>query len=69
MTIDEKKQHFLNCIKDCVGNLFYYDRKEDETLNVSELNELIDSGDITLEEIVNVFSIVISTNFHNIKIK
>lgn len=62
-----KKEEFLNAIEDAVADLFYYDRKDDEDLNLKDLNKLLESGEITLEEIVKTFENEIIKNFPYLK--
>lgn len=50
-----KKEIAISVIEDLVINLFYYDRKEDEELEVGDLEDLIESGDLTVDQIVETF--------------
>lgn len=49
------KQTILNTISDLVSAFVYYDRKEDETLSMEQLNEAVESGIITIDEMVAEF--------------
>jgi len=40
---------------DLAGRFLYYDRKEDSEFPVGSIEEAIDSGEVTLDEIVEVF--------------
>lgn len=51
-----KKQHALDLIQDLIADYLYYDRKEDEDLNRADLNHLIESGELKLEEVVAEFT-------------
>lgn len=42
-------------ICDLVSDFLYYDRKEDEELPVGAIEELIENGDISVDEIVGIF--------------
>lgn len=42
-------------IKDAVGDLLYYDRKEDEHLPLGVIEGLVKNGQITIDEMVEVF--------------
>lgn len=55
--IEEKttKQKVLDRVSDLVTSFVYYDRKEDEELDVDQLNEAIESGEVTVNEIVEKF--------------
>lgn len=39
-----KRELFLSLIDDCVSDLIYYDRKEDEDLSIEDVEEIIDDG-------------------------
>lgn len=45
-----------NTILDSVTDLLYYDRKEDESLPLGAIEEMIRSGKVTADEIVEVYS-------------
>ena len=51
----EKKQIVLDNIGDLVSNLLYYDRKEDEDLRVGVIEDLVERGDLTIDEMVAKF--------------
>jgi hypothetical protein len=51
----------INTVKDLCSNFLYYDRKEDEELSAEDLQNAINSGEITIEEIVAEFE----TNLRN----
>jgi hypothetical protein len=42
-------------IQDMVGDLLYYDRKEDEELPVGKIEEIIKAEEISVDEIVEAF--------------
>jgi len=50
------KQSILNTVSDCVSDLMYYDRKEDEELPRGAIEQAIKDGIITKDEIIAVFS-------------
>lgn len=50
-------------IEDLVSNFLYYDRKEDEDLSVEQLNSAIKSGEITLDEIADIFKSELQRRF------
>lgn len=50
-----KKQKFLAMIGDSVSDLLYYDRKECKTFSPGDIENLIKSGEITVEEMVSEF--------------
>jgi len=49
------KQIILNTITDLCSNFLYYDRKEDEDLSVEDLEEAVENGTITIDEMVEEF--------------
>ena len=55
MSIELKKQLILGTISDCAKDFAYYDRKNDEELSTSEIEEAILTGVITLNEIAEAF--------------
>lgn len=50
-----KRDLVFDTIDDLVSNFLYYDRKEDEELNVEEINLIFQSGAVTIEEAVDYF--------------
>lgn len=50
-----RKEIIIASVKDLVTNLVYYDRKEDEDLPVGAIELAIDEGEITIDEIVEIF--------------
>lgn len=53
--MENKKKIILANVEDLVSDLLYYDRKESENLKVGEIQEQIDAGNITVEEIIDCF--------------
>ena len=51
-----RKQIIINTIKDLVGGLLYYDRKEDEDLPRGAIEDALLEEEITIDEIVQCFS-------------
>jgi hypothetical protein len=49
------KQIILDTIADLVGEFVYYGRKEDEQLSMDQLNKAVESGVITVDEMVAEF--------------
>ena len=52
-----RRQIILDKIEDMVLCFQYYDRKEDETLQMNDVELAIEAGEITISEIVQHFSI------------
>lgn len=50
------RQDVLKRVKDLVGALMYYDRKEDETLPRGSIEKLVEKGEICAQEIIDEFS-------------
>lgn len=57
------KQDVLNTISDLVSGFLYYDRKEDETLPRGAIEALVESGKITVDEIVGAFRSGVEEHF------
>lgn len=55
-----KRQKILDTASDLMADFLYYDRKEDDELPVGSIEEAIDGGVVTKEELLNVFSEVLS---------
>ena len=49
------KKLLADTISDAVKNLLYYDRKEDEKLPIGAIEEMIESGEVSIDSIVDVF--------------
>lgn len=49
------KEKILDTVEDLVCNFLYYDRKQDEELPMSVIEESIANGVITVDEIVAKF--------------
>lgn len=59
------KQKILNTISDLCSDFLYYDRKEDEKLSADQLNEAVDSGEITIDEMVAEFRKHLENTFND----
>ncbi len=60
----EKKEKFLDSVEDCVSDLCYYNRKNDEELSISDVKQLLESGAVTMEEIFERFKKTLKENFN-----
>lgn len=49
------KRKILNKIEDLCSDFLYYDRKGDEELSMDQLNKAVESGEITIDEMVAKF--------------
>jgi len=49
-------------IKDLVADFLYYDRKEDESLPMGEIEKEIENGNLSVSDIVNVFECELKKN-------
>jgi len=49
-----RREHIEANLDDMIADLFYYDRKEDETLPVGAIEEAVKAGEITAEEITEI---------------
>lgn len=54
-----RRQKILNVADDLMSDFLYYDRKEDEDLPRGAIEEAIRNGEITCDEIVEVFAAAI----------
>jgi hypothetical protein len=52
-----------NIIDDLAVDFVYYDRKDDEVIPVAELNRLIISGELTVDDVVDQFRAALSETF------
>lgn len=57
------KQIILDKISDLCSDFLYYDRKNDADLSIEQLNEAVDKGIITIDEMVNEFRKHFSNTF------
>jgi len=51
-----KLEHLINRLSDSVGDLLYDDRKEDEDLPLGAFEAVVLAGEITVQEIVNIWA-------------
>lgn len=59
------KEIILNTISDLCSNFLYYDRKEDEELSIEQLEDAVESGEITIDEMVEKFRENLENTFIN----
>lgn len=59
----EKKAILLACVCDGVGEVLYYDRKGDKELTVGDVKFLIESGRVTIAEMLAEFERAVRENF------
>lgn len=50
-----RKEKILGLVSDAVSDLMYYDRKEDDDLPRGSIQEAIENGEITVDEMVRAF--------------
>jgi hypothetical protein len=50
-----RKDKILDKIENLVGNFLFYNRKEDGELPIGEIERAVESGEITIDEMVNKF--------------
>ena len=60
------KQNIIDTITDLSSYFLYYDRKEDETLSVNQLNEAVKNKVITIDEMVNEFRTNLENTFKDL---
>ncbi len=51
-----RRERIINILSDSIINLLYYDRKEDEGLPCGGIEEAIKAGEITVEEMIQIWS-------------
>lgn len=51
----DTKELILATVDDLVADFLYYGRKNDEELSVEQLGSALDSGDVTIVELVDRF--------------
>ena len=49
------KEQILGIVRDLATGFVYYDRKEDEDLSMDQLNEAVESGGMTVDDMVAEF--------------
>lgn len=54
------KDKIINAIDDLVADFLYYDRKEDDDLPNGAIESAIERGEITVDEIVDHFRMVVT---------
>jgi hypothetical protein len=57
------RKKILDTISDLCSDFLYYDRKGDSDLTMEELNEAVNSGEITIDEMVMEFRKHLENNF------
>jgi len=60
----EMKKRILGTIEDLCSNFLYYDRKEDEDLSPKDLREAVETGIITIDEMVAEFRKHLTNSFY-----
>ncbi len=55
-----RKDRLFMTMDTMVSNLYYYDRKEDDDLPVGSIEEMIELGEVTVDEMVEQFRKLIS---------
>jgi len=50
-----RKECIIDSVKDLVWSLLWDDRKEDECLQRGQIEEAIETKEISIEEVVNIF--------------
>ena len=57
------KENILNTIDDLCAKFLFYDRKEDETLSMERLNQAVMNGEITVDDMVDEFRIILEATY------
>ncbi len=60
--METRRDLILTVVADLVANFLYYDRKEDEDLQVGQIEEAVKAGEVTVDEIISIFKQVLENN-------
>lgn len=60
-TVAQRKADILIALSTSISNFVYYDRKECEDLPLGEIEEAIEKGEITIDELTQAFKSKLST--------
>ena len=58
------KQAILDAIDKSITDFFYYDRKENDDIGLTGIQDAINSGQITKQEIIDEFTKLINKELH-----
>ncbi len=53
--MSERSEYIKDVINSLVSDFLYYDRKEDSDLRIGEIDEAVRNGEITVDEMAEVF--------------
>lgn len=56
-----RREKIINVLDDHLSKLIYYDRKEDEELGVGDIERAIIAGEITVNELIELFRLGLET--------
>jgi hypothetical protein len=60
---DKLREKIFNTIRDLSSDFLYYDRKEDQILDMETLNQAVNSGIITVDEMVEEFRLQLMNTY------
>jgi hypothetical protein len=63
------RANIINTATDLIGEFLYYGRKEDEELDVGDIEKAIIRGVVTVDEIIGIFRDIIDSSVHTEKMK
>lgn len=63
--MSDKKQEILDTVSDLAASFLYYDRKEDESLGVGDIEWAVSNEEISVDEIANYFKLAIENYIKN----
>ena len=66
-TKDERREILKATVSDCVSDLLYYGRKEDEDLELGAIDKMVADGEVTIEEMVGWFAAGVREHFDHYK--
>ena len=56
MSKEDRREKLQATIDDSVTNLLYYDRKEDASMPVGAIEEMVVNGEVTVDEMIEWYS-------------
>lgn len=51
------KHYINNVVSDMVSDLLYYNRKEDDTLPRGKIEDMVKTGELTVDDVVEMFRV------------
>jgi hypothetical protein len=61
--VEDRREKLQVTIDDSVSNLLYYDRKEDEDLQMGVIEEMVEKGEVTVDEMIEWYATPLRAHF------